>query len=686
MKINLEWIKDYVGVEQPLPELIEKLTAIGLVAERVEEKGGESVLDLETYANRPDTLGHMGVAREIAAILDLPFEDKALPLVEFSQKTSSLTDIQILDEALCPRYCGLVVKGVKVGPSPEWIKRRIESIGLRPINNVVDVSNYVLFATAQPIHIFDFSRVAGNRIIVRRAQRKETLRTLEGTTIDLAPDMLVIADEDKPVALAGVIGGEDSGVTESTVDVFIESACFDPMSIRKTARRLGLATDASYRFERGTDVDFPPQAARMAASMLNAFGGRASRGILDVYPKPRKPRSLVLRHARVAGLLGVDVPAAFIIRLFERLGFEVEENRKGVWRLDVPSFRVDIEREADLIEEVARFYGFDRIPSVVTPMRTYEPVQNKKRRKIQKIRDILFHQGFDEVVTYSFSDPGKEAVIGGDLVPVSLKNPISSKASLLRTNLLMGLLETAVWNINRGLEGVHIFETGNIYCRDDDARREHLMLGLLTTGDVGAPHWLDKPAPTDAFFLKGAVEAVLEGLRYRPIGFERTALPWLEEGTALAVHYRGERIGSLGRVAQKVRETWGLDREVFAAELNLAALLAKQPPPFQLVPPARFPGAVRDMSILVDRSIGYEEVRGVLNKLVVPFLEGFELSDRYVGPGLPAGKVGLTLRFFYRHPQRTLQAEEVDKAEQGILGHLKTGLQAVLREGGQIDK
>ncbi|MDW7760784.1 MAG: phenylalanine--tRNA ligase subunit beta [Acidobacteriota bacterium] len=686
MKINLEWIKDYVKADLPPAELVEKLTAIGLVAESVEDRGGDPVLDLETYANRPDTLGHRGVAREISAMLGLTFEDPVPPVAEFSQKTSSLVDIQILDESLCPRYCGLVVKGLKVGPSPEPLRRRIESMGLKPINNVVDVSNAVLFATAQPIHIFDLSRIAGSRIIVRKAQRGEKLRTLEGTTVDLAPDMLVIADEDKPAALAGVIGGEDSGVTESTVDVFIESACFDPVSVRKTARRLGLSTDASYRFERGADIDFAPQAARMAAAMLNAFGGRASRGVLDVYPKPRKPRSIVLRRSRVAHLLGVDVPADFIVRLFEALGFKIADERKDVWKLGIPSFRVDIEREADLIEEIARFYGYDRIPSVVTPLRTYEPPRNRKRRTIQKVRDILFHQGFDEVVTYSFSDPEKEAVIGGDLDPVSLKNPISTRASTLRTNLLMGLLETAAWNTNRGLDGVHIFEIGNIYCRDEDVHHENLTLGLLNMGAVGGPHWLEKSRPADLFDLKGAVEAVLGGLRYHLFGFERASFPWFEDGTALAVHYRGEKIGSMGRVARKILEKWDLDGEIFTADLNLAAILAKQPPVFRLAPLARFPGAVRDLSILVGRSTGFEEIRKVLNRFEIPLLEGFELSDRYVGPGVPEGKVSVTLRFYFRHPQRTLQTEEVDKAEQSILGHLKTGLQAVLREGGQIDK
>ncbi len=286
MKISLDWIREFVAVDLPRQELVDKLTMIGLVADTVEERDGDIVLDLETYANRPDTLGHLGVAREIGAMLGLPLIAKDWPITELPEATADIADVQIVAEALCPRYCGLVVRDVPVGPSPDWLRRRVEAMGLRPINNVVDVSNYVLFATAQPIHAFDFGRIGGGRIIVRRAKRGEALVDLDGRTLALTPDMLVIADETRPVALAGVIGGQASGITESTRDVFIESANFDPVSIRKTSKALGVSTDASYRFERGADVGFAPQAALMAASLLAQMGGRASRGLIDVYPKP----------------------------------------------------------------------------------------------------------------------------------------------------------------------------------------------------------------------------------------------------------------------------------------------------------------------------------------------------------------------------------------------------------------
>ncbi len=685
MKISLDWLNEYVKVDLPLPELLERLTMIGLVAEKAEEVGGDHVFEVETYANRPDTLGHVGIAREVAAMTGAQLVPLKWPVVELAENTADLTDVQILDEALCPRYCGLLVRGVAVGPSPDWLRTRIEAMGMRTVNNVVDVTNFVLFATGQPIHAFDFGKLAGGRIVVRRAMKGEKLRSLDGGVIELAPEMLVIADAEKPVALAGVMGGEETGVTETTADVFIESACFDPVSVRLTAKKAGLSTDASYRFERGTDFGFPPEAAQMAASLLGKFGGKASRGLIDVYPKPRKPKSVVLRHRRIFDLLGVEVPADFVLRLLADLGFRVEESQKGTWIAEVPSFRVDIEREADLIEEVARFYGYDKIPSEPTPVRSFEPPANRKRERVQKLRQVLLHHGFDEVINFSFSDPEKEAAMGSGREPVALLNPLSARSATMRTTLMMGLLENAARNLNRGLEGVHVFEAGGVYFRLDEAYCEQLSLGLLATGRVGAPNWQSRPEETDLFVLKGAVEAVMTTLRYEPFSFEGADHPFFEPGAALALVYKGEKVGFLGVLRKALRDQYSVEGTVYAAEIDLAGLMEKQPKPFVFTPVPKFPGAVRDLSFLVDRKLAWRDVRQALSRLSVPILEGFELTDRFSGPSVPPDKVSLSVRFRYRSAQRTLLAEEVDKAQQEIVGHLKSALNATLREGGKID-
>ena len=449
-------------------------------------------------------------------MLGRPLLERDWPVAELAEATAEIVDVQIADEDLCPRYCGLVVRGVPVGPSPDWLRRRLEAMGLKPINNVVDVSNYVLFATAQPIHTFDFGRIGGGRIVVRRAKRGETLVDLDGRTLELTADMLVIADESRPVALAGVIGGQASGITESTRDVFIESAHFDPVSIRKTAKKLGLSTDASYRFERGADIGFAPQAARMAASLLTQLGGRASRGLIDRYPRPLKPRTVRLRLRRVAELLGVDVPEDFVADLLARLGFRADTSHRSAWRVEVPTFRVDISREADLVEEIARFYGYDRIPSVVTPVDSFDATRRPEADAPGPAPPRpCSARGFDEVINWSFADPEREAAAGSGRTPVPVQNPISVRASVMRTTLLPGLLENAAWNLNRGLEGVHIFEMGHVYYWEEEKHREDLHLGLLSTGLRPGAGWDTPAAETDFFVLKGALEARLRGAAVR---------------------------------------------------------------------------------------------------------------------------------------------------------------------------
>ena len=681
MKISLDWIREYVAVDISRPELLDRLTMIGLVAETVEERDGDVVLDLETYANRPDTLGHLGVAREIGAALGLPLIERDWPLAELPEATAEIADVQIESEALCPRYCGLVVRGVKVGPSPDWLRRRIEAVGLRPVNNVVDVSNYVCFATAQPIHTFDFGRIGGGRVVVRKAKRGETLIDLDGRTLDLAPGMLVIADESRPVALAGVIGGQASGISEATREVFIESAHFDPVSIRKTAKTLGLSTDASYRFERGSDIAFAPQAARMAASLLCGMGGRASRGLIDRAAKPPKPRTVRLRLRRIAELLGVDVPESFVVDVLGRLGFRAESSARHAWRVDVPTFRHDVAREADLIEEVARFYGYDRIPSAFTPVDTFDLSVNRRRERLARIRETLLAQGLDEVINWSFADPDREKAAAGGREAVAIQNPISQRASVLRTTLLPGLLENAAWNLNRGLEGVHVFEMGNVYAWEEEKHREDLHLGLLSAGLLPGASWADPAGETDFFVLKGAVEALAEALRFEPIAFEEKDHPSFEPGRALALLYKGQEVGRLGALRAAFAAAASVARTVYAAEIDLEALFEKTPRPFEVAPVPKFPGASRDLSFLLDRAVPFGEVARVLGKLNQPLLEGFELRDRFAGAPVPADKVSLTVRFRFRHPQRTLVAEEVDRVEQEIVGQLRSALNIQLREG-----
>jgi len=506
------------------------------------------------------------------------------------------------------------------------------------------------------------------------------------TPLSLSPEMLVIADEQRPVALAGVIGGEESAVTESTREVFIESAYFDPISVRKTAKKAGLSTEASYRFERGADISFPPSAALMAASLLTQMGAKATQGVMDVYPKPKKSKTVILRNHRVSELLGVEIEKELIPQTLSSLDFEVEEQTEAIWQVRIPSFRVDVEREADLIEEIARFYGYEKIPAHIPPLRELEPVVDLKRKKIEKLRQILFHQGFDEFVNFGFFDPEKESRFKSLRKPIPIRNPVSSKASRLRTTVIPGLLENVVWNTNRGAESVHAFEIGHIYFWDKDKCKERLSLAIVSTGYLGYPHWQGRRETADFYHLKGTCEVLMAHLRYKPFSFQEENHPYFQERFSLALRFKGKTIGHLGLLKGEILDAYSLEKGVWAAELDLASLFEKQPESFRYSSVAKYPSITRDVSFIADRNISYQDIKEEVEKLSIPYLEKFDLYDFFSGSSIPKGKISLSFRFIYLHPQRTLLAEEADKSQQKIIKSLMKRFNFQLREGGKIDK
>lgn len=683
MKISINWLKQYLNIKLSPEKLIEEMNNIGLLVDHWEEQDGDVVLELETYANRPDTLGHLGVAREIAACLGISLTERKFPLIESTEEISDAFDVQVLEVDLSPRYCGMIVKDFPVDPSPPWLMRMIRAMGLSPVNNVVDITNYVLFSTAQPIHAFDLNRLKGNKILVRKARKGEELKALTGDTISLTNEMLVIADDKRPVALAGVIGGEETSVTEETREIFIESACFDPVSIRKTWKKIGIQTDASYRFERGTDISFPPEAARMTASLLTQIGGKALKGMIDIYPKPRKKKTVVLRHHRVSELLGIEIEEGSIIDFLKRIGFELENQREGIWRVKVPYFRVDIDREADLIEEIARFYGYDKIPSHIPVLQGIDLEVNKKKEVEDNIRELLFHEGFDEVVNFSFMDSEKEKLFETGLEAVEIRNPISSKASLLRTTLIEGLLGNIAWNVNRGAEGVHVFEISNVFFQKDGKCFERYFLGFAGMGQLDPVFWQEEPERSDFFHLKGTCEELLRYLKFDDFSFSREEHPFFEKNYSLCLRFKGEKIGNLGGVRESIVEAYSIQEPVWAAEINLGSLLEKQPKPFKYSPVSRYPGIVRDISFMADQDVSYQEIKNCIEKLNIPYLEDYVLYDRFVGEGISKDKVSLSFRFVFRHPERTLRAEEADSFQEKIIKTLSTEFRLNLRGGGQ---
>jgi phenylalanyl-tRNA synthetase beta chain len=391
----------------------------------------------------------------------------------------------------------------------------------------------------------------------------------------------------------------------------------------------------------------------------------------------------MLRQRRVSELLGVDIKGPFIVEKLTKLECRLTKKQQGVWQVEVPHFRIDIEREADLVEEIARFYGYENIPSHFPPLTAMEPPPDPKKRQIQRSRQTLLHYGFDEVVNYSFSDPENEEKFKTGRKAITIKNPISTKASLLRTTLLEGLLENVLWNLNRGADGIHIFEVGNVYFWEDNTCCEELVLGVVSSGFLGMISWQEQRVQNNFFHLKGACEALLAMLRYEPVVFLPGQHPSLEKDSSLSIQLKGKKVGCIGTVRRDICNAFSIKEPVWAAELNLGEIFQTQPRPFEYIPVIKYPKVVRDISFIADQKVSYEEIKQSLEELSLPNLERFELYDRFTGASIPKGKVSLSFRFLYHHPQRTLLADEVDGFQEKIVKTLSSKFGFQLREGGE---
>ncbi len=648
----------------------------------------ETVLEVEITPNRPDCLSVVGVAREVAALTGaaLRVPDPRVP--EDGPPVEQETSVEIRSPDLCHRYAARVVRGVRIGPSPAWMRRRLEACGVRSINNVVDVTNYVLLELGHPLHAFDMDRLAGGRIVVERARDGARFVTLDGQERLLDAETLMICDAEKPVALAGIMGGENSEVQPDTVNVLLESAWFLPTNIRRTARRLGLRTEASYRFERGTDVEGLIRALDRAAELLAALaGGTVSRGIWDAYPVRHEPAHVTLRFRKVRDLLGTDVPPEEACGILERLGMELEERAADGVTVRVPTHRVDLEREVDLVEEVARIRGYHTVPATLprVPMSADEPPQ--EHRLAERARDLLVGCGLHEAITWTFGDPEDDRRLripeGDRPAKVRIQNPLGVETSVLRTSLLPGLLRAVGTNQRRQVRDVRLFEVGRTFHPEPDARlpREVLRVGAVLAGHREPLAWWAGPWPVDYHDAKGVAEVLLEGLgvggaRWEPAG----DIPWLHPGRAARIRAGGETLGWVGEIHPVVAEAWDLDGPVAAFEVDLEASArhARQPGRFPGL--ARFPGTERDLAVVIPREVTARQVLDVIQALGSDLIERVVVFDVYRGEKLPPDRVSLGLRVTYRAPDRTLTDEEIRQEEARVLAVLAERVGASLRQ------
>ncbi len=660
MKVSLNWLKELVDINVEPEELASSVEMVGIGVEGIEKVDDDFIFTLEITPNRPDCLGHIGVAREISAIFNKSLILPEISYIEEREEIQNFVSVEIYDPELCPRYCGIVIRDFKVGPSPEKIRKRLEALGLRSINNAVDITNYILLLTGHPVHAFDLNKLKDKKVIIRRARKGEIILTLEGTVKSLDEETLVIADGVKPVAIAGVIGGEDSGVTDYTTDIFLESAYFNPVSIRRTSKRLGISTEASYRFERGVDWDIPPYSARLCATFFHQMGGKIARGLIDLFPNPIKIEPVNLRSKKLSELLGMDVPEEKVEEILKKLEFKIIESKKEkgviVWSILPPSFRGDVKEEADIIEEIARFYGYEKIPSAVPAIILDEVHIEPEKEKIKSIEKLLNFQGWNEVINFSFIDPEEDIPIL-KYGRISIMNPISSRFSIMRSSLLVGILNTVSLNLSRNVYGGKIFEIGKVFWKDEKIiEKNHIALSCF-----GKPleKW-EKEKGYSIFSLKGTVSLLLSYLGYSNHKFLENENPIFENSTSLSIIVNGKEIGWLGKIKEDILQKFSIETDLYYCEFCLDTLFEMETPPEIIQAPPRFPFIRRDISFIISKDFKYAELEDEIKKIDIKELEEFFLWDIFKGGDIPEGKVSMTIGFVFRSTERTLTHAEVN--------------------------
>jgi len=681
VKTTYNWLREFCECNLPPDALAHRLSMAGCLVEELEAVGDDIVMVAEITANRPDLLGTIGIAREISALTGAALRLPPADLECSEEAVGSVTSVEVPDADLCPRYTARLIRGVTVGPSPDWIRKRLETIGVRCINNVVDVTNYVMFECGQPLHAFDFKKLRGGKIIVRRAVDGERLISIDETVCELNASMLVIADAERPVAIAGIMGGLDTEIAATTTEVLLESAQFETTSIRRTSRALRLASDSSYRFERGVDPVQTEWASRRAVRLIQEVaGGTVLEGVADVWAEPYSPKTVTLRIARMNRVLGTAVGEAEARGILERLGFALQaETAAGRVVVSVPPFRArDVYREADLIEEVIRIHGYDKIPESVTLPATVGAVGRPEKVEIVA-RKTLVGLGFHEALTNSFCDETSAGIISPwtKAEAVIVQNTVRRHENRLRVSLLPGLLTAKQSNVAHGVHRSPLFEISRVFLpkpprtsgapsRDDVLPEERRVLAVLDEGDL--------------LRLKGALERLLEALGMAGlISFKPADLDFFADGLTGRITLDGEPFGVIGEVSQTVADRYDLPHGPCAAEVDFDLMTQKAnlDPTYSRLP--AHPAAIRDLAVIVDESVPWARIEESLKALQIPILECIEFFDLFRGKQVPQGKKSIALSLTFRAADRTLASEEVEEARQACIKAL-SALGAELRQ------
>ena len=649
---------------------------------------GDVILDLDVTPNRPDCLSVIGIAREIAALTGAPLRLPEIHYEETEQSIDSFVSVEIADLGLCPRYCASLVTGIKIASSPSWLQQRLNNCGMRPINNVVDVTNYVMLEYGQPLHAFDYHKLKGRQVIVRRAGNGETITTLDGSERALSPDMLVIADKERAVAVAGIMGGLDSEVTDKTDSILLESANFNQAAIRRGCGHLQFQSEASMRFDKGLNTELPLVPLKRATRLLlELAGGRAAKSMIDVYPGKPEPKVISLTAREVKRLSGLRVNVGEIRRVLGALGFECREDDSGPQiSVSAPYWRSDIKCPADLVEEAVRIIGYEKIP--MTRLGSPLP-QQKSRLSLEallsdlkdNLRDILTGLGFQEILTYSLVSVEKLQKLSPKLElkipPLSVANPMTKEQECLRTSLRAGLLATLAHNQKFEQAGIRLFEVGKVFLpRGKDLPEEKEMICALLSGTRTELSWQADKELLDFLDAKGAVENVLHHLGLKA-SFENSDDEALFPGRGANVICEGDRIGVVGELHPKVTQAFELSNTIVLMEIDLEKLLARIAGIKEYRPIPRFPSVTRDIALVVDEQVSYGTAEEIIQGF--PLVTKVTLFDLYRGEQIPQGKKSFAIRIVYQSPSHTLTDEEVDRTQEQMLARLHQELGATLR-------
>ncbi|MBU0894966.1 MAG: phenylalanine--tRNA ligase subunit beta [Candidatus Omnitrophica bacterium] len=678
MKISYNWLKEYVNIKLAPDKLAQALTMAGLSVDSVKPYGQDHIFEIEITANRPDWLSVIGVAREVAALTGGKLKIPSNPKIKRSPSEFGIK-VKVEERGLCQRYTARIIRNVKVGESPAWLKARIEALGLRSVNNIVDITNFCLFETGEPMHAFDLDKIEGPEIIVRKALQGEKITLIEGTEKVLDKSMLVIADCKKTLAIAGVMGALNTEVTYSTKNILLEAASFDQVSVRRTSRKLAISTESSYRFERRVDIENIVYSSDRALGLIMQTASGAPGAFIDIGAKDIKRKTIDLRIDRVNRLLGTDISAASIRKIVASLGMDIKASSKRSLKLEVPNFRSDLKSEVDVIEEIARLYGYDKIP-VTLPGVVDQPIRMDRQMALRnRTRECLVALGADEIVTYSLLS--RSAIISSGAAVdslVSIANPLTIEQEAMRLSLVPGMLNTMLWNINRKIKDLKLFEIGNIYFKKEDKFGEKRHLAIAITGQ-NFTGWAGGSADVGLFELKGMVETLLSELGVEAVDFLAAKDGSFSQAECAQVLINGEPVGVMGRVSSDVLRRFDIKDKVYLFEADLDAVLKDAGAAKHFTELSKYPSVYRDISILAAKNTLHRDLVSAMKAAGGPILKDVGLIDRYEGKQIPEGKQSLTYRLEYRDPSGTLVEKDVLHVHGRVLSELEAKFGAKLR-------